>query len=80
MGGMSVSHAPAGRERVAEAPRIVLRYDVQGHEVRLTQLVPGRWAVALDEEQLAGSFDSRADAWEAGVREADRRNSTLRSA
>ena len=42
--------------------------------VCMTQLAPGRWAVALDEEKLAGSFDSRADAWEVGVREADRRD------
>ena len=32
----------------------------------------GRWAIAVDESALLSTFRTQADAWEAGVREADR--------
>ena len=73
MSTSSGSSSRGAKGQVAPA-RPVLRYEVREHQVRITQLQPGRWAVALDEQELPGSFDNRADAWEAGVREADRRD------
>ncbi len=65
----------------SEGPvRPTLRYEVGTHQLRITQLVPGRWLLALDDQQLSGSFDTRAEAWEAGVREADRRDQPPRAA
>lgn len=40
----------------------------------VTKMLEGRWAAAVDEVALSGSYPTQADAWEAGVREADRRD------
>jgi hypothetical protein len=36
------------------------------------RLAEGRWAVSVDGRPLDGQFPAQVDAWEAGVREADR--------
>jgi len=53
---------------------IVARYEVGSHVVRVTRISEGRYGVAVDEEEVPSTFGTQADAWEAGVREADRRN------
>jgi hypothetical protein len=47
-------------------------YQAWKHQVRVSS-TSGRWAVAVDETALPGWFVTPADAWAAGVREADRR-------
>lgn len=59
--GESVSHVP-----------IVANFDVGSHRVCVTKMMEGRWTVAVDGAGNPDSFRSQADAWEAGVREADR--------
>jgi hypothetical protein len=34
----------------------------------------GRWSVVVDGAPLSGTYRTQADAWEAGVRDADRRD------
>lgn len=46
-------------------------YQVGKHVVRVSN-ANGRWAVAVDESELARWFVNLAEAWAAGVREADR--------
>jgi len=72
----SVTAKPAHGQRSASAPLvpIVARYDVGAHVVRVTRISEGRYGVAVDEEEVPSTFGTQADAWEAGVREADRRN------
>jgi predicted metalloprotease with PDZ domain len=55
-----------------KVPPVVSTFHVGAHVVRLSKLMEGRWAVAVDEGTLATSYRTQADAWEAGVREADR--------
>lgn len=42
------------------------------HVVRVTKINDGRWLATVDETLCGASFDSSADAWEAGVRAVDR--------
>jgi len=35
-------------------------------------VMEGRWTVAVDDSPVPGSYRTQADAWEVGVREADR--------
>ncbi len=65
---MSTKHAA---EVVVRKPVLAGSYDVGGHLVRLLGF-EGRWSVTIDENAYATSFATRAEAWEAGVREADR--------
>lgn len=54
-------------------------YQAWKHQVRLSS-TSGRWAVAVDETTLPGWFVTPADAWAAGVREADRLEAAWREA
>ena len=47
-------------------------FHVGGHVLRISKIVEGRWVVSVDDQEIAGGFSTQADAWEAGVREADR--------
>jgi hypothetical protein len=47
-------------------------FEVGAHALVVTKILEGRWRVAVDGKSLDTSFDTQADAWEAGVREADR--------
>ena len=38
----------------------------------VAKLAEGRWTVTVDGRLLDGTFDTQADAWQAGVREAAR--------
>jgi hypothetical protein len=40
--------------------------------VKLTKVSEGRWTAAVDDRPVDGSHPTEADAWQAGVREADR--------
>ncbi len=47
-------------------------FDVAGHELAVAKVREGRWTVAVDGHPLDASFDTQADAWQAGVREVNR--------
>ena len=48
-------------------------FQVGEHVVRVSKVMEGRWTVEVDGSAVAGSFATQAEAWEAGVREVDRR-------
>ncbi len=52
--------------------RALTRFQVGEHVVRVSKVMEGRWVAAVDEVALPNSYRTQADAWEAGVREADR--------
>ncbi len=63
---------PLKRSRDGNSPpAIPTRYRVGSHLVQVSKM-EGRWAVAVDEVALSNWFMTQAEAWEAGVREADR--------
>ncbi len=46
---------------------------VGDHSVVVAQVTPSwRWTVTVDGRPLEGTFETQAEAWEAGVRDADR--------
>lgn len=47
-------------------------FQVGAHVLRVSKLREGRWTCTVDEGEPSGSFMTQAEAWEAGVREADR--------
>jgi hypothetical protein len=47
-------------------------FAVGDHELVVTKVMERRWTVAVDGRRIDQSFDTQADAWEAGVREAHR--------
>jgi hypothetical protein len=49
-----------------------IRFEAGKHVLRLSKVMEGRWCVAVDDAPLSGTFRTQAEAWEAGVREADR--------
>ncbi len=51
---------------------VVSTFQIGAHVLRLSKVMEGRWTVAVDEGALPTSYRTQADAWEAGVREADR--------
>jgi hypothetical protein len=50
---------------------IATRFQVGKHQVAVWR-VGYRWGVAMDDKALANTFETQAEAWEGGVREADR--------
>jgi hypothetical protein len=44
------------------------------HSLAITCMTGSRWAVSVDGDLVPGTFRSQAEAWAAGVREADTRN------
>jgi hypothetical protein len=49
------------------------RFIVGKHTVDVAKIAQvWRWSVSVDEKRLESSYESQAEAWEAGVREADR--------
>jgi len=52
-------------------------FDVGEHKLVVTKLLEGRWTVAVDGRPLDASFETQADAWQAGVREAYRLDQLL---
>lgn len=47
-------------------------FHVGEHTLIVAKVMEGRWTVAVDGQKLDASFETQADAWEAGVREAHR--------
>jgi hypothetical protein len=47
-------------------------FEVGDHKLVVAKIQEGRWTVAVDGRAVDLRFDTQADAWEAGVREASR--------
>ena len=63
------------RAPIAVPDAVVTRpttFAVGDHTLVLQMAMEGRWTVTVDARPLAGSYDTEADAWEAGVRDAHR--------
>lgn len=57
---------------IPELPIHPITFEVGEHKLVLTKVMERRWTVAVDSRLLEASFDTQADAWEAGVRDARR--------
>jgi hypothetical protein len=57
-----------------DAASLPATFRVGEHELQLARVNEGRWLLSVDGAQVDGSYRSEAEAWEAGVREADRRD------
>jgi hypothetical protein len=57
--------------------RIPTHYAVGAHTVTCSMSSDWRWSVAVDGAALPNTFEHQVEAWEAGVREADRRDRAL---
>lgn len=64
-------NAPAPDATIVTRPTT---FHVGAHVLVVAKVQEGRWTVAVDGPLLDASFTTQADAWEAGVREADRRD------
>jgi hypothetical protein len=47
-------------------------FQVGEHTLLVSKVMERRWTVAVDSRPVDGSYDTQADAWEAGVRAAHR--------
>jgi len=62
--------SPSVAEEVLARPTA---FAVRDHGVVVAQVMPAwRWTVSVDGSLLDGTFQTQAEAWEAGVREAER--------
>ncbi len=62
-------HRPTITDAIVTRPTT---FEVGEHKLVVAKVLERRWTVAVDDRALDASFDTQADAWEAGVREADR--------
>jgi hypothetical protein len=65
---MSARYAAARIESDARPPDV---FQVGLHAIEVT-CAAGRWSVVVDQVPLSRWYESRVEAWEAGVREASR--------
>jgi hypothetical protein len=66
------SHRSTGAPAPANPASIASCFHVGTHVVRVFKVMEGRWTMTVDDAPGASSYATQADAWEAGVREADR--------
>ena len=59
-------------DRATGAANIPSTFQAGKHVLRITKVMEGRWTVSTDDVPHPHSFATQAEAWEAGVREADR--------
>ncbi len=57
--------------RVAPAS-VPSSFQVGSHLIQVLKVMEGRWTVSVDGVSVQRSYATQAEAWEAGVREADR--------
>jgi len=65
-------HTVMARNVPTPVASIPTQFEIGRHLVKVSMVMEGRWTVAVDEGPVPGSYRTQADAWEAGVREADR--------
>ncbi len=51
---------------------VPISFQVGSHVVQVAKVMEGRWTVRIDDVLVPQSYATQAEAWEAGVREADR--------
>ncbi len=56
----------------APADRLSTVFHVGMHTLRVSKVTEGRWTFAVDDGEPSSTFPTQAEAWEAGVRAADR--------
>ncbi len=67
------SQRPTAGSTIANSPAsIPSSFTVGTHVLRVVKVLEGRWTVSVDDGPATNSYASQAEAWEAGVREADR--------
>jgi hypothetical protein len=66
---MAHHSSPPPGERSAPIPST---FEVGRHVVRVLKVNEGRWSVTVDGAPLSSTYATQAEAWEGGVREADR--------
>ena len=67
------SHRPTPGAASGPSPaNIPTLFHVGSHVVRICKVMEGRWTLTVDDAPGPNSFATQAEAWEAGVREADR--------
>ena len=75
LGARHAWHGASNGNEVGQVPSLrggsVISYQVGNHVVRISN-ANGRWAVTVDDAALSRWFMNQAEAWAAGVREADR--------
>ena len=59
-------------EPIVSAEKISTFFHVGAHVLCVSKLREGRWTCTVDAGTPSSSFMTQAEAWEAGVREADR--------
>lgn len=67
-----MAHLPAGAHAVATVAAVPISFQVGPHVVQVAKVKEGRWTVRIDDTAIPSSYATQAEAWEAGVREADR--------
>lgn len=64
--------------RSASPDRTTTVFHIGAHTLRVTKVNEGRWTFTVDGGDVSSSFATQAEAWEAGVRAADRMDATAR--
>lgn len=64
-----MSRTPVIADAIAARPTT---FAVGEHKLVVAKVMERRWTVTVDGRLLDASFDTQADAWEAGVRDAHR--------
>ncbi len=67
-----MAHVLPGAHMSSALLAVPSSFQVGSHVVQVAKVMEGRWTVRIDDVALAQSYATQADAWEAGVREADR--------
>ncbi len=67
-----MAHVSAGAHAVVAVAAVPISFQVGAHVVQVAKVREGRWTVRIDETAVPCSYATQAEAWEAGVREADR--------
>ncbi|HTN53422.1 MAG TPA: hypothetical protein VML50_13530 [Anaeromyxobacter sp.] len=49
-------------------------FEVAGHQVVVARIMERRWTVTVDSHRLDATYDTQAEAWEAGVRDVQLRS------
>lgn len=63
---------PAPIDRFAHLQRLTTTFHVGAHVLAVVKVMEGRWTFTVDQGPVSGSYMTQAEAWEAGIREADR--------
>ena len=71
---MAAHGSTSGPRSIAHPASVPSCFEAGTHTIRIVKVMEGRWTVAVDDFACPASYATQAEAWEAGVREADRRD------